>query len=140
MPKAIEDIETLKKWAAWVRNDPYDEVQEAAAKAVMNLIAYVGTLKAELATVGAQKASNDEGYLKLSSEHAQCAGGAEEFERSGKEHRWLGMGYAAAVCIDGARIYSAGGHPAAALACQGCADNIRGMITFEKQKYAKVPG
>ncbi len=52
MSKVPEDIETLKKWAGWVIEDQrypmkQNEMDRLAAKAVMNLIAYVGTLKAQ---------------------------------------------------------------------------------------------
>ncbi len=47
-----EDIETLKKWAAW-RLDPstFNTTEEDAdaARAVMNLVSLVGTLEARLA-------------------------------------------------------------------------------------------
>jgi hypothetical protein len=59
MAKAATDIETLKKWAAFVlaSNGMHEEEHEAA-RAVLNLVAMVGTLKAQTEKLTARLVKN----------------------------------------------------------------------------------
>ncbi len=48
MSKISSDIELLKSWARWVEAESKDELLKDAADSVMKVIAYVGTLEAQL--------------------------------------------------------------------------------------------